>query len=755
MNMKIQIPLLNGIAPTVLALAVAIWFGAQSLPAQTVMVESKFGTATTDVTPCPPYCETAGGWSYSSAKSSAPGVTSGIGSRYGYNGTPSVTITPTLKPSTMYRMEITHISPNSSPDITVNISYTGCTGTTNSTTAFRTARANFWEEVGNITVDVGVTQPSVTFTYASGTLASTGGRWYMDSVRFVDLSDPCVNGFEQLATVNGPLAAGQTYVDVPAVSNAATAVKIYANGIPIGTNSSGITGGVVRVTTSPLVKDQTITATQVNPAGVESCRPNAGPTVGGGANPRIRISLNIRQDAALTGPIGATATTSSSRLKFLGASNTFNSQYAWAPVGGRVIQPDGCWQTVSFLRGPEGNQVDPSYAWSVSDGSNNIAGNFGIFDGIAFAIDDLSNSGPFRIYLDNFMNGSVLLQDFEAATNGQRNAMFYQPGYASTPQPTLIGIGPNYAPNLTAVTNEQADTGSQSLFVNWQFNSTNGGNWVRLVTTNNLMVDLRQPISFRILLLPAGTTNIPLKISSQPNGVAVMQGNPVVLQVSACGTPPLSYQWFLNNNPVPGATNNTYAITNVQASQSGAYYVVVSNATGSLTSSNALVTVEYVKYPGQLVQQWALNPADRGYLTPDGQHGGLAYNPITHNLVLVTRTGGDSIKIINSATGADGSVVDWDSIVVVGGLYRMHKIGINSEGKSLLPTSRSTLPWMSFAFTGGSMNIPWPPWPGMEIPVAQVTPIAGAIPLMSVISPRAAKSRRRSSSGPLAERRWR
>jgi len=47
--------------------------------------------------------------------------------------------------------------------------------------------------------------------------------------------------------------------------------------------------------------------------------------------------------------------------------------------------------------------------------------------------------------------------------------------------------------------------------------------------------------------------------------------------VSAAGSLPLSYQWYLGgvSHPVSGATNATLVLTNLQAGQFGVYSVIV------------------------------------------------------------------------------------------------------------------------------------------------------------------------------------
>jgi hypothetical protein len=72
---------------------------------------------------------------------------------------------------------------------------------------------------------------------------------------------------------------------------------------------------------------------------------------------------------------------------------------------------------------------------------------------------------------------------------------------------------------------------------------------------------------------------------------SVPHGTNVSLLATAFGTPPLLYQWQFNSNNIVGATNTLLSLVNVQAINAGVYSVVVSNAYGSVTSSNVLLTV--------------------------------------------------------------------------------------------------------------------------------------------------------------------
>jgi uncharacterized repeat protein (TIGR03803 family) len=83
----------------------------------------------------------------------------------------------------------------------------------------------------------------------------------------------------------------------------------------------------------------------------------------------------------------------------------------------------------------------------------------------------------------------------------------------------------------------------------------------------------------------------PPSITVQPVGQRVLMGSSVSFSVSVTGTLPFSYQWRFNGNNLLNATNALYAIQAVGATNTGNYSVVVTNMAGSVTSSNALLTV--------------------------------------------------------------------------------------------------------------------------------------------------------------------
>ena len=79
-------------------------------------------------------------------------------------------------------------------------------------------------------------------------------------------------------------------------------------------------------------------------------------------------------------------------------------------------------------------------------------------------------------------------------------------------------------------------------------------------------------------------------ITSQPQSQTVAVGGSATLNVVASGQN-LSYQWRFNSASIAGATASSYTVNNAQSANAGNYDVVVSNSSGSVASSVAVLTV--------------------------------------------------------------------------------------------------------------------------------------------------------------------
>ena len=88
-----------------------------------------------------------------------------------------------------------------------------------------------------------------------------------------------------------------------------------------------------------------------------------------------------------------------------------------------------------------------------------------------------------------------------------------------------------------------------------------------------------------------------LGVTIQPPSQTVPAGSAVTFTANATGTPPFSYQWSFNGNPIAGATSSTLVLANVQTSQNGPYTVTVTDQTGTVTSAPATLTVNALQGP--------------------------------------------------------------------------------------------------------------------------------------------------------------
>ncbi len=81
-------------------------------------------------------------------------------------------------------------------------------------------------------------------------------------------------------------------------------------------------------------------------------------------------------------------------------------------------------------------------------------------------------------------------------------------------------------------------------------------------------------------------------ITTQPVSQTVTAGQTATFSVAGTGTAPMSYQWQKNGGAISGATSSTYQTPTTTVSDSlSQFTVVVSNTSGSVTSSGATLTV--------------------------------------------------------------------------------------------------------------------------------------------------------------------
>lgn len=81
-------------------------------------------------------------------------------------------------------------------------------------------------------------------------------------------------------------------------------------------------------------------------------------------------------------------------------------------------------------------------------------------------------------------------------------------------------------------------------------------------------------------------------ITTQPISQSVVVGDTATLTVAATGSPQLTYQWYqVGSGAIPGATQSSYTTPVFTTTATESFYVVVTNALGSVQSSTATVTI--------------------------------------------------------------------------------------------------------------------------------------------------------------------
>lgn len=189
--------------------------------------------------------------------------------------------------------------------------------------------------------------------------------------------------------------------------------------------------------------------------------------------------------------------------------------------------------------------------------------------------------------------------NWEAAppTPGARFVSGVPPVITASPQSQTVPAG---QPVLFAVT----ANGAGPLQYQWLFNgaplagATNGslrltaaapgdiGDYAAVVY-NAFGSALSPRAALRVRSLPAllqSPTNVTVRIKPDPAAAATTNATFSVLAVSAV---PLTYQWRFNSRPIPGATNTSLTVSNVQAADWGEYTATVSDDVGSVTTPSA------------------------------------------------------------------------------------------------------------------------------------------------------------------------
>ncbi|MBI5774146.1 MAG: immunoglobulin domain-containing protein, partial [Verrucomicrobia bacterium] len=197
-----------------------------------------------------------------------------------------------------------------------------------------------------------------------------------------------------------------------------------------------------------------------------------------------------------------------------------------------------------------------------------------------------ASAGPYRVIVTNNY-GSVTSTVATLAVN-------YPPTISGQPQSQTVIAGGTTTFTVTA-------GGTAPLAYQWSL----GVAPIADATNSTLVLSNTQPGSagnYSVTVSnPFGTSNsanatltvlVPPAITLQPVGAAVLPGTNHTFTVAATGDAPLIYQWRKNGAALPGETNTTLFLASLtNRANGGTFDMVVTNAAGSATSSNAVLRV--------------------------------------------------------------------------------------------------------------------------------------------------------------------
>jgi hypothetical protein len=124
-----------------------------------------------------------------------------------------------------------------------------------------------------------------------------------------------------------------------------------------------------------------------------------------------------------------------------------------------------------------------------------------------------------------------------------------------------------------------------------------------VVAGNSVGTTTSQVATIRVIVVPP-------YLDLKPLSKAVFPGGNHLLNTFVHGSPPIILQWWKDDQPIAGATNDSLALTAFAAEQAGRYYLLASNDAGIVTGRVAVVSLA----PGGPADFWEqVQPTNDNY----------------------------------------------------------------------------------------------------------------------------------------------
>jgi cyclophilin family peptidyl-prolyl cis-trans isomerase len=242
--------------------------------------------------------------------------------------------------------------------------------------------------------------------------------------------------------------------------------------------------------------------------------------------------------------------------------------------------------TLAMARTSEPNTATSEWFFNVDDNTSTLG---------------QSNGGGYAVFGRVIGSGMTVIDAIAALPNFNAGGAFtniplrdMQPGQTQIQNQNLVLVNSistvNLQPTLTA-------TGVMSYSV-----TSSDPGVVSAVIRNNYVLSLTAPggsgrATINVRASDTDGNSVDSSFIATVGEAAVFTTQPVsqvaaagaAVTLTAAATNATSYQWVYNGETLEGATGPTWAISNLQPSNAGIYYVIATNASGDTVSSPAMV----------------------------------------------------------------------------------------------------------------------------------------------------------------------
>jgi sugar lactone lactonase YvrE len=340
---------------------------------------------------------------------------------------------------------------------------------------------------------------------------------------------------------------------------------------------------------------------------------SSGLTNGAAANARFNDPQGVAVDSAGNVYVGDTG---NNCIRLISKSTGQVSVFAGS-TRGAAGSSDGTG-TAALFNGPAGLRVDASgnvYVCDAGNGTIRMISPQGVVTTISGTVgaddskDGVNSVAAFDLPGDLTLGAGGVIYVGDTANYTIRRVV---PGLATAPQlttqPTSLSLSTGQTATFAVAISStataplayqwQVETGGSSSWSNLSDGGVYSGSATAILTVSPATVPLSGNQYRCLISNPAGSVTSsaalltvlgPPVVASGSQNAAIAVGGSITLAANATGSG-LSYQWYLNSQPISGATNSTLAITNFSSANAGTYTVTVTNSYGSTTATIAVLS---------------------------------------------------------------------------------------------------------------------------------------------------------------------